>query len=454
MSSPLDTDDTIAAISSAPGPGARGLVRITGADAFRIAGSFFQPELDAPADRPPRASLRRGWLALEGLRPRLAAALALWPAPRTYTGQDVAEVHLVGSPPLLDLVLSQCLARGARPAQAGEFTLRAFLNGRLDLTRAEAVLGVIDAQNPAQLEAALEQLAGGISAPIAALRDRLLDLTALIEANLDFVDEHDVDPVADARLAGELDAASADLAGLAARLSGRDRPSHLPRVVLLGPPNAGKSRLFNAMAGEDHAIVSPVAGTTRDYLVARCDCDGVAFELVDTAGEEAPGEPIQAQAQDHRGEQARRADLLLLCEPAPDEGSSPGETCADAPFLRVRTKCDLVTSDEPPARDDPIRTSAATGDGLAALRSAIAEHLRARPGDGDQPAGTAARCRDSLARAGDSLASAAEALRSALGQELVAFELRSAIDELGKVVGATFTDDILDRIFSRFCIGK
>src|SRR6185312_3857000 len=196
----------------------------------------------------------------------------------------IAEVHIVGSTPILDQLLAQYLARGARHAEPGEFTLRAFLSGRIDLTRAEAVLGVIEAANPAQLEAALHQLAGGLSGPILALRDHLLDLVAHLEANLDFSEEPDVDEVGRAALAAELDQSARGLSELARRLDERGRPEGYPRVVLVGPPNAGKSRLFNAMLGRDRAIVSPRAGTTRDYLTGLCDCDGLAVELVDTAG--------------------------------------------------------------------------------------------------------------------------------------------------------------------------
>src|SRR4051794_4556614 len=203
---PFDPTDTIAAISSPPGSGFRGLLRLTGPSAWAIAMSGFEPDVDREAAATPttRAGWRRGRLRVEGLRPMLPATLALWPAPRTYTGQHLAEIHTVGTPSVVQLVLAQCLARGARHAEPGEFTLRAFLAGKLDLTRAEAVLGVIDAENPAQLNAALEQLAGGLSGPIARLRDRLLDLLAHLEANLDFLDEADVDPLGRAELADSL----------------------------------------------------------------------------------------------------------------------------------------------------------------------------------------------------------------------------------------------------------
>jgi tRNA modification GTPase len=371
----------------------------------------------------------------------------------------LAEVHTTGSPPVLGLLLAHCLARGARPAEPGEFTLRAFLSGRLDLTRAEAVLGVIDARNPAQLDAALRQLAGGLFGPIAALRDRLLDVLAHLEANLDFVDEPDVDPLGRAELAEGLARASAEVSALADRLRARDRPDGHPRVVLVGPPNAGKSRLFNALLGDARAIVSPVPGTTRDYLAASCDCDGLTVALIDTAGAEAARNPVEARAQALRHAQAARADLLLDCLPADRPDGDPGRepisedaVSPDRPRLSVRTKADLAP--DAPAAPGVWVTSAATGAGLAALRRAVASALRELTDEGELPATTGARCRDSLARASESLASASATLALGGGDELVAVDLRLALDELGKVVGAVVTDDFLDRIFRRFCIGK
>ncbi|MBX6314691.1 MAG: tRNA modification GTPase, partial [Isosphaeraceae bacterium] len=441
----FDPHDTIAAISSPSGPGLRGLVRLSGPEAWSIALTGFEAEGPTPLSC--RAEVRTGLLTIDGLRPRLPAMIALWRGPRTYTGQDLAEIHTVGAPPLLPMVLAHCLARGARLAEPGEFTLRAFLAGRLDLTRAEAVLGVINARSPAQLDAALKQLAGGLAAPIERLRDRLLDVLAHLEAGLDFVEEADVDPLGRAALAEELAEGAAAIHALAERLRGRDRPEGRPRAVLVGPPNAGKSRLFNALLGEGCALVSPRAGTTRDYLSAPCDCDGLLIELIDTAGLEAASDAIADRAQSLGADQVAQADLLLVCRSADtdlEEGSLP-----DLPRLCVWTKADLA-----PAPVGYLSTSAATGAGLDALRAAIASALRESDRDGDFPASTGARCRESLARAGDSLRSASETLRLGGGEELVAIDLRQAVDELGKVVGAVVSDDILDRIFQRFCIGK
>lgn len=448
----MDPNDTIAAVASPPGPAERGIVRLSGPRAWDVALEGFHPDHDWP---PPRlAEMRAGLLRADGLRPPLPARLALWPAPRTYTGQPMAELHVPGSPPLVGLVLAHCLGRGARHAEPGEFTLRAFLSGRIDLTRAEAVLGVIEATNPAQLSAALDQLAGGLSGPILALRDRLLDEVAHLEANLDFTDEPDVSPLSRAELALFIDDAAASLTTLARQLDDRDRPEGHPRVVLTGPPNAGKSRLFNVLTARDRAIVSPVAGTTRDYLTALCDCDGLTIELVDTAGIEDARDDVARRAQSHRLKQGEQADLLLDCWPAP-WGERPRSPDDGRPRLLVRTRCDERSPPGClPALSHEICTSAATGSGVDVLRSAIARGLMSGRGDGILPFGTAARCRGSILLAESALRSAGESLVSRAGDELIAFDLRLAAEELGKVVGDVVTDDILDRIFRRFCIGK
>lgn len=444
----LDPTDTIAAVASPAGAGARGIVRLSGPEAWSIALAEFIAAVDAPL--PDRAEVRAGSIRVDGLRPLLPASITLWPPPRTYTGQAIAEIHTVGSPPLIGLLLAHCLHRGARHAEPGEFTLRAFLSGRIDLTRAEAVLGVIEARNPAQLEASLQQLAGGLFGPIHAIRERLLDLVAHLEANLDFADEPDVDPLGREHLAESLEASAREMELLAESLRGRERPDANPRVVLVGAPNAGKSRLFNALIGDDRALVSPIAGTTRDYLTASVDCDGLTVELVDTAGHEAARDSIEDQAQAFRTDQAGRADLLLECIPADSPDSASVGTDLG---LRVWTKCDLAP---PPVEVDggALATSASTGEGLDPLRREIAGRIRRQDAEGDLAATTGARCGDSLHQAGRGLRAASTTIRMEGGDELVALDLRLAIDELGKVVGAVVTDDILDRVFRKFCIGK
>ncbi len=306
---------------------------------------------------------------------------------------------------------------------------------------------MIEAASPRALQAALEQMAGGIAGPIGRLRERLLDLLAHVEAGLDFVDESDVDEIGRLALARELAEASEEVRRLGRSLSSRDRPEARPRVVLVGPPNAGKSRLFNALLGRNAAIVSPIAGTTRDYLSGPCECDGMIVDLIDTAGIEDGRSEIEASAQRLRQWKLDEADLALVCSDSSD-GPAIGVSTR---ILRVLTKSDLAPTLE--AEEGVIATSAETGDGLGVLRSRIADALREAPGDPSAVLGTAARCRDALERAGDALQSASSAVTLG-GDELVAIDVRRALDDLGRVVGAVVTEDVLDRIFRRFCVGK
>lgn len=476
----LDPRDTIVAPAAPPGPALRAILRLSGDDAWRIARSAFLA--DEPEPPPRRRVLHGRWLG-DRLRRPIPAMLVLWAAPRSYTTQDVAEIHVPGAPAVVRAILDDCLARGARLAEPGEFTLRAFLAGRLDLTRAEAVLATIEADTPAQLDAALTQLAGGLAEPVRALRDRLLDELAYLEATLDFTEEPDVAPLDRAGLAATLAASARDVADLAARLRARDRAETRPLVVLQGPPNAGKSRLFNALLGRDTALVADRPGTTRDYLQAPCDCAGLVVDLVDTAGIDDPTTPVDRRAQHLRADLAARADLLLDCRPAdaypPAEASGgcqppdPSDTLicprpatdqggdtsrspdssprSSARTIPILTKSDLATTPPPPGW---LATSAATGAGLDALKAAIASAVHQPAESLPAPAATAARCHESLTHAAAALARAAEALDAALSDEFVALDLRAAVDALGQVVGAIVTDDVLDRVFSRFCIGK
>lgn len=444
----LDPNDTIAAIASPTGPAARGIIRVSGPHAWSVALADFEP--DRPGPLPKRPTRVEGHYRLDGLAPRLPAAIALWPAPRTYTGQELAELHTIGSPPLLQHLLAHILNAGARRAEPGEFTLRAFLSGRIDLTQAEAVMGVIEARDTRQLELALRQLAGGLTQRIDRIRDHLLDILAHVEAGLDFVDEADVSPIARSELLSELQSGAAELDDILKHLQARDRPGHRPRVVLVGPANAGKSRLYNALSGSDQAIVSPRAGTTRDYLESVFDCGGIEIELIDTAGVEPVLDSVQSQAQAQREGQTQGADLVLRCQAADDTATYADTSITGQASLRVATKCDLA-----PAPSGTIATSAVARLGLAELRAAIAATLSDTPQDESAIlASTSARCRESLTQAASALRNAIDGLTRGDGDELAAIELRQALDELGQVVGAVVTDDILDRIFARFCIGK
>jgi tRNA modification GTPase len=442
---PLHTDDTIVALATPPGPGARAIVRLSGPESLAAVGALFSPrETLAPG----RRALVEGSVRLPGVAAPLPADVLLWPGPHSYTGQDMAELHVLSSPPLVEALVAALLQAGARPAGPGEFTLRAFLSGKLDLTRAEAVHGVIEAGSRDELKQALAQLAGGVARPLQALRDDLLNLLADVEAGLDFAEE-DVQFVEERDLLLRLGGALAHVTLLGKQLEQRGVAGRAFRVVLAGRPNAGKSSLFNALAGAS-ALVSPEPGTTRDYLVRRLDLGGVAVELVDTPGWHAAGDDIESQAQSLGREQAERADLVLLCLEA-----GVTRTAAEVELLRqerpaavgVATKCDLGGT---PA--DLLATSALTGAGLEALRGLLAERARQRA----QPplAPSLSRCRHHVA---ECLACLRRAHAVALYHdppEILALELRGALEQLGEMVGAVYTDDLLDRIFSRFCIGK
>jgi tRNA modification GTPase len=318
----LKLDDTITALASAPGVSGRGIVRVSGGDVRRVLEQHFTPRDGERWTKATRAERHVGeWrLAVDvpwddapfqnGLR--LPVEVGLWPTKRSYTGQPLAELHLIGSPPLLEAVLTQLCRSGCRAARPGEFTLRAFLAGRLDLLQAEAVLGVIDAADHVELEQALQQLAGGISQRMGTLRADLLDLLADLEAGLDFVDE-DIEFVSREQLLSRVAAAQRTIAELCDQASRRLQSSARPRVVLAGLPNAGKSTLLNALTGQSAALVSEVSGTTRDYLCVPLDRDGLHVDLIDTAGWDSKTSGIDAVAQQRRHEQWQHADLIVWC---------------------------------------------------------------------------------------------------------------------------------------------
>jgi tRNA modification GTPase len=371
------------------------------------------------------------------------------------------------------MVATACRA-GARVAEPGEFTLRAFLAGRLDLTQAEAVLGVIDARGDSDFSAALAQLAGGISRPLKELRDDLLQLLAELEAGLDFVEE-DIAFISTAEILRRLDSA-ADLVGeVAAQMASRHTATSLPQITLAGRPNAGKSSLFNAITARwgvkrelqktetARAIVSPQRGTTRDYITAKISLDGIVCEIVDTAGVDnisaspreidGPLGGIERAAQSLADERRRHAAIRACCMDVSDPAAADIADCD----LLVFTKSDL-RSGQPfePGNLPAVSTSVLRGTGLDHLRDHLKRLLMCASGSQDFAvvAATAERCRESIRLAETALKRAARAARSEDGDELVAAEVRDALAELGKVVGAIYTDDLLDRIFNTFCIGK
>ena len=426
--------DTICACATATG-GEVALLRLAGAQAFAIAAAAGLP-------------LARSWavstgswaLADGGILPcRVLAAHG----PRTVTGGDLIEITVPGSPAVVAIALAALVAAGARPAPPGGFTRQALANGRLTLAQAEAVLALSVASDAESARAALARLRPALSAEVAAVRERLIQLRAVVEAGLDFLDEEDVRAFDPAAL-------RADCAGLAARL-GRWRSAALaaesePLVCLAGPANAGKSALFVRLGGGP-ALVSAVAGTTRDSLEATVVLGGRRLRLVDTAGwlDAAAGVHGDHAALDQAAIAAGRriagqAALVVLCSapdaPLPAEFPEiPRERC-----VIIATKSDLGAGDDRAA----LAVSAQTGAGIAEFGVQVAAHL-ATTGDGEP------RQQRLLAQAQEGLLRLAEILPV---EVLLAEDLRAAADRLGDLIGATTTDDVLDAIFSRFCIGK
>lgn len=470
----LNADDTIVAIASPPASAARGIVRLSGEDVVPVIQRLGMTDSARwQASRPSRST---GRLSLDAVAPGFGAvdvSVLLWPTRQSYTGQPSAELHLIGSLPILSAVVQCCLRAGARAARPGEFTMRAFLAGRLDLTQAEAVLGVIDAENDQSLAAALTQLAGNLSAPLHEARSVLLNLIADVEAALDFADE-DIEFISDQTLRLRIGEVADSVAAIEQQLSRRDESRSQLRVVLRGLPNVGKSCLLNALAGDSVAIVSDQAGTTRDVLRATMSDTEHPIELIDTAGLERRSGPsaeavVIGLAQTQAETAAAQADVHLWCT---DIREARGRSVASfirppyrasAVHLGIATKADRTPDNHELSRGAPndsaadwLPVSSRTGIGLEQLRSRLDQIAGQRDEDqaGGGVLGTAARCRGSLQTAASSLRAAMQLSQQQAGQELVASELRWAASAIGEVTGEVYTDDILDRVFSRFCIGK
>jgi len=448
-----DLEQTIVAIASAPGPANRAIVRLSGPDALAICRTIADPSDDLPTKLP---TAIRANVVLPGDR-NLPVWIWVWPTIRSYTRQPQVEIHLIGSQPLAELVLQKATTVGARLARPGEFTMRAFLAGRLDLTQAEGVLAVIDAENENRLQSALRQLAGGLSQPLQAARHQLIEMLALLEAGLDFVEE-DIEFIPTEELMRRLEEIQNLVQSTLRQIGERHVSDRPPRAVLLGPPNAGKSTLFNLLTTSDGSIISKIAGTTRDVITARFSLGGQTIELVDTAGVEDSDEEssLEAIMQRQTQQAAGDADIWIVCA----ESESGLKLCLrklpERPVsdrvIQLLTKWEQPTV---PPSGGKLGVSAHKNIGIDSLKELLARSMdELEPGSGEISASTANRCAASLAACDGALSNAAEILRMQDSEEIVAAELRLAIGHLAEVVGAVYTDDVLDIIFSRFCIGK
>ncbi|MFL6564833.1 MAG: tRNA uridine-5-carboxymethylaminomethyl(34) synthesis GTPase MnmE [Burkholderiales bacterium] len=432
--------DTIAAIATAAGRGGIGIVRVSGPSAPAIS-KVIVGSLPLPRQAQ-RARFRdtRGAPIDEGLA-------LYFPAPHSYTGEEVLELHGHGGPVVMQLLLRACLDSGARLAEPGEFTRRAFLEGKLDLAQAEAVADLIEASSEQAARAALRSLSGEFSAAIHAFASQLVELRALTEAMLDFPEE-ELDSVHRCDAASRLQAIAAALDALLAK----SREGSLLRsgihVVLAGRPNVGKSSLLNRLAGEERAIVTPIAGTTRDALREPIHIEGVPLTLVDTAGLRESVDELEQLGVERARRELAQADLVLVVEEAGGPSSSPPPIATQAERILVYNKLDLAPRFERP--QGALAVSAKTGQGLEELRAAI---LAAAGWSATGESGFLARERH--LRALEKARAHIDAARRELDRwEVFAEELRLAHGALGTITGEFTSDDLLGEIFGRFCIGK
>jgi tRNA modification GTPase len=466
----FSTSDTIVAIATPAGRGGLGVIRISGLEAARVAGELVGRE------KPFKS--RRATFGVIRLKPDTTSDLqevesgfsrigdqviiTFFPSPSSYTGEDVAEISAHGSPVVLSSILRRAIDAGARLAEPGEFTLRAFLNGKLDLIQAEAVADLIDAVTPLQARAAFDQLEGTLTAAIGAIERDLFDVIAKLEASLDFPDEgyHFVG-AAEAR---------ASLAAVTARIDQLLQQSARGRLVregaqvaIVGAPNVGKSSLFNALLNANRAIVTAIPGTTRDMLTERADIGGLSLALIDTAGVRETSDVVEQEGVARTRDALRVADLVLVVldrsRELTDEDRGILAETADQPRVVVLNKSDLPAVIAEPG----VAISARTGAGLDDLIAAI-EHLLSSSGGGnpflglpekrDQPAVTNVRHAVLLERARTALVRATTALEGEVSEEFPLLDLQEAAHALQEITGRRTSDDLLHHIFARFCIGK
>jgi len=458
VSADMAERSTIAAISTAPGRGALAVVRVSGPDALLVASRLGLPEATARVAR--RGTLRHPTMD----RPVDDVVAVRFPGPASYTGEDMLEISCHGGSLTPQLVLEAVCAAGARLAESGEFTRRAFLNGKVDLMQAEAILDLIEARSPAMHRAALFQLERGLSRRIEQLREGLLDLQGLLAYDIDFPEEDD-GPVPASRIDEGAERLTRGLSRMLALAPEGELLRDGALTVIAGRPNAGKSSIFNALVGFERAIVADQPGTTRDAIEANISLGGYPFRLVDTAGLREEAEQIEELGIQVARGYLQRADLVLLCV---EGGRAPGED--EVEFVRgfterdaarvvvLRTKMDacgvrapgLVSKD---ATELPV--SAHAGDGLPELGAVLLEKVYAGiRRDEETPVVTRARHIECLVRARQDVGAFQAARVQGLPPEIAGTHIQDATHALEDLLGAVSTEDVLDRVFSAFCVGK
>ena len=456
----FNTDDTIVAIATPPGRGGIGVVRLSGPNAQSIAGALLSRRAGLKARTATLATLTRA--AGDDDAEQIDQVLAtFFPGPASYTGDDVVELSAHGSPVVLEAIVEAAMRSGARLAEPGEFTFRGFLNGRIDLVQAEAVADLVDSVTPLQARLAYDQLEGTLSTEIRAIDTTLFDLIASLEASLDFPEEgyHFIDRQKTVTAIADI---SARISGL---LAGGRRGRVIRegrQVVIIGSPNTGKSSIFNGLVGAGRAIVTAVAGTTRDLVTETIDVRGVPVRLVDTAGIRETGDAVEVEGVLRARSALAVADLSLLVF----DRSRPFDS-SDVQLLTETSSCrrllivnkvdlPLVWASNPftAVSSRIVEASATTEGGLEALREALTVELAAEEPRRDSPAITNTRHLDLLERARIEVERAGQAVSREVSEEFVLADLQQARAILEEITGQRTTEDLLQHIFSRFCIGK
>ncbi len=450
--------DTIVAISTPPGRGGIGIVRLSGPQARAIAEPLCRLRHSLAAGRARFAEL------LDDAGEVLDEAVVTWfAAPHSYTSEDVVEISAHGSPVLLEYVLCACVARGARLAEPGEFTQRAFLSGRLDLTQAEAVADLIGAQTLQQARLAAAQLGGSLARTVGPVKQALIELIAALEAGVDFA-EDDIDLLAGGEIAARVEAVRVPLAALADSYSYGRIVREGFTLAIVGRPNAGKSSLFNRLLERDRAIVTAQPGTTRDPISERLSLRGIPVELIDTAGlRDAPEGEAEAQGIQRSRVAMAEADLVvhvidgtMLTLPLHPEDAATQNSLRGRSYLSVISKCDLgrPVVDGIGFTSAPTFTSARTGEGFEALREALMVQLTGTVPQADTALVTNLRQQQAVNEAISGLDRAGLAATAGMPHELILLDLYEGLGALDLLTGATAGDEVLNLIFSSFCIGK
>jgi tRNA modification GTPase len=440
-------EDTIVAVSTPPGRGGIGIVRLSGARARAIAEPLLslKRELAAGRARFARVIDKANGEALD------EAVVTYFAAPHSYTAEDVVEISAHGSPALMDYLVRECCAGGARLAEAGEFTQRAFLRGRLDLTQAEAVDDLIQSQTMEQARVAAQQLGGALSRVVAPVKEKLVGLIAGLEAGIDFA-EDDIDVMPAAEIAAQIAGIVAPLEVLAGSFGYGRLVRDGFSLAIVGRPNAGKSSLFNRLVERERAIVTATPGTTRDLVTETVSLEGIPVELIDTAGLRVSADEAEAMGIAKSREAMADADVVVVVVDATvgmsaEDGALIAELEGRATLV-VWNKSDLVEG------DGGIRTSALTGDGIAELRAAILALVSGGAVSSSQAMVTNLRQQQAVTAAIAALVRAGRAGSEMVPHEMVLLDLYEGLQALDSLTGATTSDDVLHLIFSRFCIGK